>query len=88
MDQTPDDATDLIERLRGGDRQALAALFDHYRERLRRMVDLRIDNRVRARLDAYDRWAKVIAKRHERLSLPVIVPREEQEGATHSQVAA
>ena len=28
MDQTPGDATDLIERLRGGDRQALAALFD------------------------------------------------------------
>jgi hypothetical protein len=34
-DRTP---RDLIERLRGGDRQALAALFDRYCDRLRRIV--------------------------------------------------
>jgi RNA polymerase sigma-70 factor, ECF subfamily len=54
MDKTPGDATDPIDRLRGGDRAALAALFDQYRDRLRRMVELRIDARVRARLDASD----------------------------------
>ena len=54
MEHTPGDTTDPIERLRGGDRQALAALFDRYRDRLRRMVELRIDARVRARLDASD----------------------------------
>jgi RNA polymerase sigma-70 factor (ECF subfamily) len=54
MEHTPDDTTDLIERLRGGDRRALATLFDRYRDRLRRMVELRIDARVRARLDASD----------------------------------
>src|SRR5580704_8529290 len=54
MEHTPGDTTDLIEQLRGGDRRALATLFDRYRDRLRRMVELRIDPRVRARLDASD----------------------------------
>src|SRR5262245_5843925 len=53
-DKTPGDTTDLIERLRGGDRHALATLFDRYRDRLRRMVELRLDPRLRARLDASD----------------------------------
>jgi RNA polymerase sigma-70 factor, ECF subfamily len=54
MEHASGDTTELIERLRGGDRQALANLFGHYRDRLRRMVELRIDARVRARLDASD----------------------------------
>jgi DNA-directed RNA polymerase specialized sigma24 family protein len=54
MDQTPNEATHLIERLRAGDRRALAELFDRYRDRLRRMVALRMDPRLRARLDAAD----------------------------------
>jgi len=37
-----------------GDSEALAELFNRYRERLRRMVELRIDARVRSRLDAAD----------------------------------
>ena len=54
MEHTPGETTELIERLRGGDRRALATLFDRHRDRLRRMVELRIDARVRARLDASD----------------------------------
>src|SRR6266851_3640851 len=54
MEHRPGDAIDPIEQLRGGGRQAMAALFDRYRDRLRRMVELRIDARVRARLDASD----------------------------------
>jgi RNA polymerase sigma-70 factor, ECF subfamily len=54
MDQTSSDVTGPIERLRGGDRGALATLFDQYRDRLRRMVELRIDPRLRVRLDASD----------------------------------
>jgi RNA polymerase sigma-70 factor (ECF subfamily) len=54
MDNSPGDATDPIDRLRGGDRGALAALFDQHRDRLRRMVELRIDARVRGRLDPSD----------------------------------
>src|SRR5262249_58164202 len=54
MDQTPNEVTHLIDRLRAGDREALSDLFHCYRERLRRMVELRMDPRVRARLDASD----------------------------------
>jgi RNA polymerase sigma-70 factor, ECF subfamily len=54
MDHTSGDVTGPIERLRGGDRGALATLFDQYRDRLRRMVELRIDPRLRVRLDASD----------------------------------
>ncbi len=44
----------LVDRLRAGDRTALAGLFDGYRNRLHRMVDLRLDPRLRARLDPAD----------------------------------
>jgi RNA polymerase sigma-70 factor, ECF subfamily len=54
MDQTPNEVTHLINRLRAGDRQALGELFHGYRERLRRMVELRMDSRLRTRLDASD----------------------------------
>ena len=54
MDQAPGETTELLDRLRGGDRAALAELFDRHRERLRRMVELRLDPRLRARLDASD----------------------------------
>jgi RNA polymerase sigma-70 factor (ECF subfamily) len=54
MDQTPKEETHLINRLRAGDRQALGELFHCYRERLRRMVELRMDCRLRTRLDASD----------------------------------
>jgi RNA polymerase sigma-70 factor (ECF subfamily) len=54
MDQIPRDSNDGITSLRGGDRQALAMLFEQHRQRLRRMVELRLDPRLRARLDASD----------------------------------
>ena len=44
----------LVERLRGGDRQALAELFSLYRTRLRRMVEFRMDRRLQGRVDASD----------------------------------
>jgi hypothetical protein len=54
MEEIPSGAMRLIDRLRTGDNQALAELFDQYRDRLRRMVDLRMDPRLRARLDVSD----------------------------------
>jgi RNA polymerase sigma-70 factor, ECF subfamily len=53
MDTPPCEPSDPIEQLRA-DRQALASIFDKNRERLRRMVELRLDPRLRARLDASD----------------------------------
>jgi RNA polymerase sigma-70 factor (ECF subfamily) len=50
----PGSADPLLDRLRGGDQQALAELFARHRPQLRRMVDLRIDPRLAARVDPSD----------------------------------
>jgi RNA polymerase sigma-70 factor, ECF subfamily len=47
-------AAQLIDRLRDGDREAAGELLMRYRDRLRRMVELRLDPRLRGRLDASD----------------------------------
>jgi hypothetical protein len=45
---------DLIRRALSGDEQALAALFGHYRRRLRQMVRLPLDKRLQGRVDPSD----------------------------------
>jgi RNA polymerase sigma-70 factor (ECF subfamily) len=45
---------DLLRRAKAGDGQAQAELFARYRERLRRMVRLRLDRRLYGRLDPSD----------------------------------
>jgi RNA polymerase sigma-70 factor (ECF subfamily) len=45
---------DFVERIAAGDEQALAEAFTHYRDRLRRMVLLRLDRRLQGRIDASD----------------------------------
>jgi RNA polymerase sigma-70 factor, ECF subfamily len=42
---TRDDDSELLRRVRGGDGQALGDLFARHRDRLRRMVQLRLDQR-------------------------------------------
>ncbi len=54
MPNDPSDTLHLVERLRGGDRQALTDRFQRYRDRLRRMVELRMDARLQGRVDASD----------------------------------
>ena len=54
MNDPPSETVRLLERLRAGDRQALAELFQRHRDRLRRMVELRIDARLQGRIDASD----------------------------------
>jgi RNA polymerase sigma-70 factor (ECF subfamily) len=44
----------LVERLRKGDKEVLADLFAHYRQRLWRTVQLRMDRRLFGRVDADD----------------------------------
>ena len=48
------DANLLLRRALAGDESALAALFDGHRERLRRMIRLRLDRRLSGRVDASD----------------------------------
>ncbi len=44
----------LLDQARAGDREALNELLARHRPRLRRMVDLRLDRRLQARIDASD----------------------------------
>src|SRR5437763_13617978 len=53
MSDSPE-TTALVERLRTGDAQALGDLFHQFRPQLRRMVDLRIDPRLGARVAPSD----------------------------------
>jgi RNA polymerase sigma-70 factor, ECF subfamily len=54
MANEPSDTVHLVERLRAGDRQALTDLFQRHRDRLRRIVELRMDARLQSRVDASD----------------------------------
>jgi RNA polymerase sigma-70 factor (ECF subfamily) len=49
-----EDGQELIDRLRGGDQQALGSLFSRNRDRLRRMVEFRLDARLRGRVSTSD----------------------------------
>jgi len=48
------DTLALMERARAGDPQALNEIFARHRDRLRRMVEMRLDRRLQARIDASD----------------------------------
>src|SRR5213080_2429351 len=54
MENNSPEIAGLIERARAGDPQALNEIFARHRDRLRRMVELRLDWRLQARLDASD----------------------------------
>src|SRR5262245_38208096 len=55
MEPTHDEyAARLVERARQGDQEAVEELLNSQRPRLRRMVELRLDRRLRARLDPSD----------------------------------
>src|SRR5207253_9159061 len=44
----------LLEQARAGDQRALNEVFARHRARLHRMVELRLDRRLQARIDASD----------------------------------
>jgi RNA polymerase sigma-70 factor, ECF subfamily len=68
------DTVGLLERARSGDKQALNEIFTRHRERLRRMVDMRLDRRLQARVDAsdvlQDGYVDVVTRLEEYLSAP------------------
>jgi RNA polymerase sigma-70 factor (ECF subfamily) len=54
MSEDVSNPDDLLRRAKSGDEHALAALFTTFRERLKRMVRLRLDRRLSGRVDASD----------------------------------
>src|SRR5271157_4474428 len=54
MDTNSADTARLLEQARAGDQAALNEIFAQHRMRLRRMVELRLDRRLQARIDASD----------------------------------
>src|SRR3954469_5078208 len=54
MRHEPATTDDLVRRAAQGEEQALAELFASYRDRLRRMVRLRLDRRLQGRVDPSD----------------------------------
>src|SRR5262249_15636531 len=54
MSPPPGQVPELVARVAAGDREALVELLARYRTRLRRMVALRLDPRLRGHVDASD----------------------------------
>jgi RNA polymerase sigma-70 factor (ECF subfamily) len=61
------DTQELLRRAGEGDRQARGALLQRFRGRLRRMVALRMDRRLAARLDPSDVVQETLAEADRRL---------------------
>ena len=74
MDNNSAETARLLEQARAGDREALDALFGRHRPRLRRMVELRLDRRLQARIDASDviqeAYVEVVSRLDEYLNEP------------------
>jgi len=77
-DQNERDDDDLLLRLEGGDERALTELFARHRERLRRMIRLRLDRRLQGRIDSsdvlQDAYLEVARRSREYLAEPDMPP--------------
>jgi RNA polymerase sigma-70 factor (ECF subfamily) len=78
MASEPSDVLELLGRVQGGDEGALLELWVRQRDRLRRMVKLRLDRRLHGRIDPSDvlqEAAIEVARRaHEYLANPTMPP--------------
>lgn len=63
----PDQTQELLAGARGGDAEAVNKLLDKHREALRRMIDMRLDRRIRQRVDASDVVQDVLIDAHRRI---------------------
>jgi RNA polymerase sigma-70 factor (ECF subfamily) len=74
MQNNSPESVDLIQRAQAGDDEARGLLFARYRDRLCRMVEMRLDTRLQARLDAsdvvQDAYAEVTGRLEEYLRDP------------------
>jgi RNA polymerase sigma-70 factor (ECF subfamily) len=72
------DDDDLLVRLEGGDELAMTELFTRHRERLRRMIRLRLDRRLQGRIDSsdvlQDAYLEVAHRARKYLAQPTMPP--------------
>jgi RNA polymerase sigma-70 factor (ECF subfamily) len=54
IDADSEQTQGLLERARAGDQEAFEHLFSHYRRYLHQVIDLRLDQRLRQRVDTSD----------------------------------
>src|SRR5271168_2429264 len=77
-DENQRDDDDLLVRIEGGDERALTELFTRHRERLRRMIRLRLDRRLQGRIDSsdvlQDTYVKIARGAREYLAQPNMPP--------------
>jgi RNA polymerase sigma-70 factor (ECF subfamily) len=67
MTQAQPDTEELLRRTGAGDRSARGALLERHRDRLRRMVAVRMDSRLAARVDPSDVVQEALAEADRRL---------------------
>src|SRR6516162_1671390 len=67
MAPRPPDTDELIRRSAGGDELARQDLLARHRDRLRRMIGVRLDRRLLARLDPSDVVQEVLVEAHQKL---------------------
>src|SRR5262245_5167631 len=67
MTSADPDTEELLRRSQAGDRHARGALLQRHRKRLKRMVSLRLDRRLAARLDPSDLVQEALAEADRRL---------------------
>lgn len=62
-----EDTAELLNEVRGGDSQAVERLLTRHRESLRRMIELRLDQRIKRRVDVSDVVQDVLIEANRRL---------------------
>lgn len=65
----------LLVRANAGDQRAQTELLDRYRQRLRRMISMRLDKRVAVRVDASDIVQETLYDAHQRLPAYFLNPK-------------
>jgi RNA polymerase sigma-70 factor (ECF subfamily) len=68
MAQTPSDTEELLRRVAQGDPSAPGALLLRHRDRLRHLIVLRLDRRLRARIDPSDVIQETLAEAAQKLA--------------------
>jgi RNA polymerase sigma-70 factor (ECF subfamily) len=61
------DTDELVQRSAGGDNEARVQLLARHRGRLRRMIGVRLDRRLSARIDPSDVVQEVLMEAHNKL---------------------